>query len=87
MTDSPTTRSETTDASPWLDQVRWDAQGLVTAIAQDAQSQRVLMVAWMNREALSLTAQEGRAVYWSVAQGRGVGACADRARDSSGLRR
>jgi len=70
MTDSPTTRSETTDASPWLDQVRWDAQGLVTAIAQDAQSQRVLMVAWMNREALSLTAQEGRAVYWSRSRGR-----------------
>ena len=65
MTDSLATRSETTDASPWLDQVRWDAQGLVTAIAQDAQSQRVLMVAWMNREALSPTAQDGRAAYWS----------------------
>ncbi|MFN5881833.1 MAG: phosphoribosyl-AMP cyclohydrolase, partial [Burkholderiales bacterium] len=59
-----------TEASAWLDQVRWDAQGLVAAIAQDARSQRVLMVAWMNREALALTAQEGRAVYWSRSRGR-----------------
>jgi phosphoribosyl-AMP cyclohydrolase len=56
--------------APWLDQVRWDAQGLVTAIAQDAQTQRVLMVAWMNREALALTAQLGHAVYWSRSRAR-----------------
>lgn len=49
----------------WLDEVRWDDSGLVPAIAQDVRSGRVLMVAWMNREALALTAQEGRAVYWS----------------------
>ena len=56
--------------SDWLDQVRWDAQGLVTAIAQDADSGRVLMVAWMNRESLALTAQLGHAVYWSRSRGR-----------------
>lgn len=49
----------------WLDQVKWNDDGLVPAIAQDAASGRVLMVAWMNREALALTAAEGRAVYWS----------------------
>ena len=49
----------------WLDEVRWDAAGLVPAIAQDAADGRILMMAWMNREALSLTAQQGMAVYWS----------------------
>lgn len=49
----------------WLDEVGWDANGLVAAVAQDAQSGRVLTVAWMNREALAATADEGRAVYWS----------------------
>jgi phosphoribosyl-AMP cyclohydrolase len=49
----------------WLDQIRWTADGLVPAIAQDAESGRVLMMAWMNRESLELTAREGRAVYWS----------------------
>lgn len=49
----------------WLDEIKWDSAGLVPAIAQDHQSGRVLMMAWMNREALQLTAREGRAVYWS----------------------
>lgn len=49
----------------WLDEVNWNADGLVPAIAQDAASGDILMVAWMNREALLLTAQERRAVYWS----------------------
>jgi phosphoribosyl-AMP cyclohydrolase len=49
----------------WLNEVRWDAQGLVPAIAQDAQTGRILMLAWMNREALQLTAETGHAVYWS----------------------
>lgn len=49
----------------WLDEVRWDDAGLVPAIAQDAADGRILMMAWMNREALSLTAQQGMAVYWS----------------------
>ena len=45
--------------------IAWDDQGLIPAIAQDAQSGRVLMMAWMNAEALQLTLNEGRAVYWS----------------------
>jgi phosphoribosyl-AMP cyclohydrolase len=49
----------------WLDEIKWDADGLVPAIAQDAASGKVLMLAWMNREALRLTVQEGRAIYWS----------------------
>lgn len=56
--------------SAWLDQVRWDAQGLVAAIAQDVDSGRILMVAWMNRESLALTAELGHAVYWSRSRGR-----------------
>ena len=51
--------------SDWLDTVKWDAQGLVPAIAQDAASGEILMVAWMNREALEETARTGRGVYWS----------------------
>jgi len=49
----------------WLDEVKWTADGLVPAIAQDSQDGTILMVAWMNRESLRLTASEGRAVYWS----------------------
>ena len=49
----------------WLNDVKWDDHGLVPAIAQDAASGEVLMFAWMNREALELTAKEGRAIYWS----------------------
>ncbi len=54
-----------TDESAWLDQVRFDDRGLVCAVAQDAESARVLMVAWMNREALRETVSSGQAVYWS----------------------
>ncbi|MCD6734242.1 MAG: phosphoribosyl-AMP cyclohydrolase [Burkholderiaceae bacterium] len=54
----------------WLDDVRWDADGLVPAIAQEASSGRILMVAWMNREALAETAATGRAVYWSRSRAR-----------------
>lgn len=49
----------------WLNKVNWSDDGLVPAIAQDAQTGRVLMVAWMNREALKLTWQKQQAVYWS----------------------
>ena len=56
--------------SDWLDEVRFDANGLVTAVAQDADSGRVLMVAFMNREALEETAQTGRAVYFSRSRQR-----------------
>ena len=54
-----------TDKQAWLDEIQWDDQGLVPAIAQDAESGKVLMLAWMNRESLQLTVAEGRAVYWS----------------------
>jgi phosphoribosyl-AMP cyclohydrolase len=49
----------------WLDQVKWNNDGLVPAIAQDHKSGHILMVAWMNREALQLTVQEQRGIYWS----------------------
>jgi len=49
----------------WLDEIKWDTDGLVPAIAQDAESGKVLMMAWMNRESLQLTVNEGRAIYWS----------------------
>jgi phosphoribosyl-AMP cyclohydrolase len=49
----------------WLDEVKWDAQGLVPAIAQEVGSNDVLMVAWMNRAALEQTVARGEAVYWS----------------------
>lgn len=49
----------------WLSQVNWSADGLVPAIAQDAATGRVLMVAWMDREALKRTVQSGEAIYWS----------------------
>lgn len=54
----------------WLSQVRWTADGLVPAIAQDAVTGEILMMAWMNRESLQLTATEGRAVYWSRSRGK-----------------
>lgn len=49
----------------WLDEVKWDADGLVPAIAQDAATGRILMMAWMNRESLALTAETGFAHYYS----------------------
>lgn len=49
----------------FLDQIAWNNDGLVPAIAQDHSNGEVLMVAWMNRESLQLTVQEKRAVYWS----------------------
>lgn len=70
------TTSDGSAASPsipsadWLDAVRFDGRGLVTAVAQEAGSGRVLMVAWMNRESLVETAATGRAVYWSRSRNR-----------------
>lgn len=49
----------------WLDKIKWDEHGLVPAIAQDAISSEILMMAWMNREALALSREHNRAVYWS----------------------
>ena len=54
----------------WLDEVKWDAQGLVPVIAQEQGSGDVLMFAWMNREALARTAELGEAVYWSRSRNR-----------------
>ena len=54
----------------WLDEVPWNGDGLIAAVAQDAASGRVLTVAWMNREALEETARTQRAVYWSRSRKR-----------------
>jgi phosphoribosyl-AMP cyclohydrolase len=54
----------------WLDEIKWDAQGLVPVIAQERGSGDVLMFAYMNREALAATAARGEAVYWSRSRGR-----------------
>ena len=54
----------------WLDDIKWDAQGLVPVIAQELGSKDVLMFAWMNREALQKTVELGRAVYFSRSRGK-----------------
>lgn len=54
----------------WLEQVRFDAQGLIPAIAQDAETGKILMVAWMNAEALQQTLHRQQAVYWSRSRQR-----------------
>jgi len=54
-----------TEPAALLNEIRWNEQGLIPAIAQDRESGEVLMLAWMNREALELTIREGRAIYWS----------------------
>jgi phosphoribosyl-AMP cyclohydrolase len=54
----------------WLDEIPWSKDGLITAIAQDAASGKILMVAFMNREALAQTVETGQAVYWSRSRGR-----------------
>ena len=51
--------------SNWLDEIKWDNDGLIPAIAQDFSTDRILMVAWLNRESLALTVKEQRAIYWS----------------------
>jgi len=56
--------------SDWLDEVHWNEQGLVPAVAQDAASGRVLTLAWMNRKALTETVRRGEAVYWSRSRNR-----------------
>jgi phosphoribosyl-AMP cyclohydrolase len=49
----------------WIDEIKFDPSGLIPAIAQDAETGRVLMVAWMNRAAVTETVKTGTAVYWS----------------------
>jgi len=57
-------------ALDWREAIRWTADGLVPVITQDVNSGRVLMFAWMNRQALELTAQRGEAIYWSRSRNR-----------------
>ena len=52
------------------DNIKWNEHGLVPAIAQDWKTGEVLMLAWMNREAMDLTLREGRAIYWSRSRNR-----------------
>lgn len=49
----------------WLEEIHWNADGLVPAIAQDHKTGRILMMAWMNRDSLRMSVDEGRAIYWS----------------------
>lgn len=49
----------------WLEEIKWDSDGLVPAIAQETKTGKILMLAWMNRESLALSVKEGRAIYWS----------------------
>ena len=54
----------------WLDEVKWDERGLVPVIAQETNTGRVLMLAWMDRAALARTAETGEAVYYSRSRAR-----------------
>lgn len=54
----------------WLDEIRWTRDGLVPVIAQQADSGKLMMFAWMNRESLALTVSEGYTVYWSRSRNR-----------------
>jgi phosphoribosyl-AMP cyclohydrolase len=56
--------------SAWLDAVKWNADGLVPVVAQEAATGKILMLAWMNREALEQTVATGEAVYWSRSRAR-----------------
>jgi len=62
--------AENTQTANWLDEIKWTSDGLVPVIAQEVNTGKVLMFAWMNREALMLTAEKGHAVYWSRSRGR-----------------
>lgn len=64
------TDARTPPSAAWLDELAWDEHGLMPAIAQDAETGRVLMVAWMDRAALAETAASGEAVYYSRSRGR-----------------
>jgi phosphoribosyl-AMP cyclohydrolase len=62
--------SDLNAALPWLDALKWDKDGMIPAIAQDAETGRVLMFAYMNRESLQETVTTGNAVYWSRSRSR-----------------
>ncbi|MGI0118760.1 phosphoribosyl-AMP cyclohydrolase [Zooshikella sp. RANM57] len=53
------------EQNDWLNDLKWDANGLIPAIAQDAATDQILMMAWMNKTALQQTVATGEAVYWS----------------------
>ncbi|HEY8034968.1 MAG TPA: phosphoribosyl-AMP cyclohydrolase [Methylobacter sp.] len=57
-------------SASWLEEIRWTEDGLMPVIAQQAETEKVLMFAWMNRESLALTVAEGYAVYWSRSRNR-----------------
>lgn len=57
-------------STAWLDELAWDQDGLIPAIAQDAATGDVLMFAWMNRDALARTVETGEAVYFSRSRAR-----------------
>ena len=54
----------------WLDEIKWTDDGLVAVIAQELDTGKVLMLAWMNRESLQLTVEKNEAVYWSRSRGK-----------------
>lgn len=54
----------------WLDKIKWTDEGLVPVIAQEESTDKVLMLAWMSRESLTLTIKEGKAIYWSRSRQR-----------------
>jgi len=54
----------------YFNQIKWNADGLIPVIAQDATSNRILMLAWLNEEALKTAVAENRAVYWSRSRGK-----------------
>lgn len=62
---STSNSSSTTSTSDYLDAIVWNSDGLAPAIAQDAHTGKILMMAWMNKESLALTVEENIAVYWS----------------------
>jgi phosphoribosyl-AMP cyclohydrolase len=65
-----TTTQSTQSATAWIDQVQFDERGLVPVIAQEVLTQKILMFAWMNQQALQETVQTKRAVYWSRSRNR-----------------
>lgn len=62
--------SDLDNSLPWLDALKWDADGMIPTVAQDVDSGRVVMFAFMNRESLIETVRSGNAVYWSRSRGR-----------------
>ena len=62
--------SDLDTGQPWLAALKWDAEGMIPAIAQDAGTGRVVMFAFMNRESLQETVRSGNAVYWSRSRQR-----------------